>query len=102
MLILCFGRSVNEIDTGCEGCVEGKRMNARLKDYSLRKLFSISETIKEHVSKMIEEVKTISFCGMSEIATFELFLEMYELMEEDEEDSEMILLFTLLVEEVVN
>jgi hypothetical protein len=99
--IECDGRVVCDYDVVKEVCVEGKRMKARLTDSSIYELFSPSGKItEESISKLIEEIKTMSFCELREIATKEFFSQLSGLMKQYEEDSTMTLLLTLLVEEI--
>jgi hypothetical protein len=99
--IECDGRVVDDYEIVREVCVEGKKMKAEMKDSSLCELFSPSEKItEESVSKMIEEVKTMVFCELNEIATKELFSKLNELMKQYEDNSKMTLLLTLLAEEI--
>jgi hypothetical protein len=99
--IECDGRVLYGCDAVGEVCVEGKRIKTKMKDSSLCELFSPSVNITiESVRKILEEIKTIQFCDLKEIATEEFFSRLNELIDKYEEDSNMILLLTLLVEEV--
>jgi hypothetical protein len=82
-------------------CVEGKRMKAKLTDSSLCELFSPSGKITgKSVKKTIEEIKTMRFNELNDTVTKDLFSKVKELMKENEDNSEVYFLLTLLVEEV--
>jgi hypothetical protein len=82
-------------------CIDGKMMKARMKYPFPSEFFSPSGNITiESVGKMIEEIKTMHINDLIQITTTRFFSKLHELMKKYENDSEMILLLTLLLEEI--
>jgi hypothetical protein len=84
----CDGRAVDDYDVVKEVCVGGKRMKARLTDYSQCGLFSLSgKIIIKSVTKMMKRVTTMQFFEFAEIAKTEFFSKLKKLIQRYERDS---------------
>jgi hypothetical protein len=75
--ISCDGRVMDDYAVVKEVCVEGKKMKSRMIDSIFCKLLSPSGKItEESVQTMIEEIKSMPFFELREIATKEFFFKL--------------------------